>query len=466
MVSIVLMLTAATLIKHGMFMDAMLYTSVSHNLSQGIGTFWFPFFDEYNIINLTSFHEQPPLVFGIQSLFFRVLGDGMYVERFYTFFTLCVTVWLIVTLWGEVTKDNQTLRPYAWLACLIWITIPVCFWSYSNNMHENTMGIFTLSSVLLSYKALQSHSSKVFLYILAGLFVCLAVLSKGFPGFFPITVPFLYWLFVRKKSFPQIALYSFILLVMLLMVGIGLYFYPDSKESLSIYLFKRAFARINEAHTVNSRFFILWRLLSELIPAFMLTAVVFTIAKWKGISTEFSTQKRQAFFFLSIGISGSLPLMLTLVQNGFYFVPSLPFFGIGFALLLSPVVDNLLKKINPARYHLYFGTTLLLLAGSLVFTYLQKDKFSRDKDLLHDIDLISSVVPKNTRMHCTHSAYQNWELNCYLVRTYNSSVIDIELDDKKRDFFVSEIDLPNPDPSLYDEIKLATFTFKLYKRKG
>ncbi len=447
-------------------MDAMLYTSVSHNLSQGIGSFWFPFFDEYNIVNLSSFHEQPPLVFGIQSVFFRVLGDSMYVERFYTFFTLCVTIWLIVMFWCEVTKANQKLQPYAWLAVLVWITIPVCFWSYSNNMHENTMGIFTLSSVLFSYKALQSDKNKLLYYVVAGFFICLAVLSKGFPGFFPLTIPFLHWLFMGKKSFSQIILYSFILFGVLLVAGIGIYLYPDARESLSIYLFKRAFERINDAHTVNSRFFILGRLLSELIPAFMLSAAVYMVAKWKGIDTEFSAQKKQAFFFLSIGLSGSLPLMLTMVQNGFYFVPSLPFFGIGFALLLSPVVDGLLKKVPLKRYPLFLRTGLVLLSGSLIFTYMQKDAFSRDKDLLHDVDLISSVVPKNTRMHCTHTAYQNWELNCYLVRTYNSSVIDIELDDKKRDFFVSEIDLPNPDPSLYEEVHLPTLKFKLYKRKG
>ncbi len=464
--SVVIILTVSTLIKHGMFMDAMLYTSVSHNLSRGIGSFWFPYFDEYNIIQLTSFHEQPPLVFGIQSLFFRLLGDSMYVERFYTFFTMCMSMWLIAMLWREINKDNDKLRPYAWLAILIWITIPVCFWSYSNNMHENTMGLFTLSSVLFSYKALQSQKEHLFYYVLAGIFVCLAALSKGFPGLFPITVPFLHWLFVREKSFPKIILYSCILVGVLLIIGIALYLYPDSKESLSIYLFKRAFQRINSVHSVSNRFFILWRLLSELVPAFILTALVFIIAKWKGIQTGFSAQKKQAFFFLAIGLSGSLPLMLTMVQNGFYFVCSLPFFGIGFAMLLAPVIQSLMSRVK-VMYHVRFlSAGVLLLASSLVFTYFQKDKYSRDKELLHDVDLISKVVPANTRMHCTHSAYQYWELNCYLVRTYDISVSDIELETKEQPFFVTEIEVPNPDPHHFEDMKLPLLKYRLYKRKG
>jgi hypothetical protein len=66
-----LALTVSSLVQDGMFMDAMLYTSVSRNLSLGLGSFWFPYFDPWNVIGISSFHEQPPLGFGIQSLFLR-----------------------------------------------------------------------------------------------------------------------------------------------------------------------------------------------------------------------------------------------------------------------------------------------------------------------------------------------------------------------------------------------------------
>lgn len=121
-------------------MDAMLYTSVSHNLSMGIGTFWFPQFSLHNVAGLSSFHEQPPLVFGIQALYFKVLGDSMYVERFYTLLSMCITAFLIVLIWKEVFKDNIKLNAFAWMPILLWIIVPVCFWSYSNNMHEKHHG--------------------------------------------------------------------------------------------------------------------------------------------------------------------------------------------------------------------------------------------------------------------------------------------------------------------------------------
>ena len=461
--SIMLILTVATLIKHGMFMDAMLYTSVSHNLSHGIGTFWLPYFDEYNVADLTSFHEQPPLAFGIQSLFFRLLGDSMYVERFYTFFTMCVNAFLINILWKEITKDMPNLKTFGWLAILLWITIPVCFWSYSNNMHENTMSMFTLGSVIFSYKAMQSQQNKIIYFIMSACFICLAALTKGFPGLFPITVPFLHWLFIRKKTFPKIVLYSGVMLLVMIIVGFALYLYPPSHESLSIYLFKRAFQRINEAPSVDSRFFILWRLLSELIPAFAFTALFVLISAWKKFDPEFSTQKKQAFLFIFIGLSGSIPLMLTMVQNGFYFVASLPFFGIGFALISAPVIRVLLQKIKPElSSKLYIGSIAFLFAG-IVFIYFQKDKYSRDKELLHDVEQIASVVPANTRINCSNSTYSNWSLNCYLVRTYGISINNIAFDSTPRKYFVTEVNNENPDSTKFNEIPLSTTQYKLYQ---
>ena len=198
--STLLGLTLPILIQDGMFMDAMLYTSVSHNLSMGIGTFWFPQFSVHNMAGLSSFHEQPPLVFGIQSLFYKILGNSMYVERFYTFLTMCTTGMLIGLLWKEIYRDKPDLKRIGWLPLILWITIPVCFWSYSNNMHENTMGIFTLTAVILIFRSFRAGKFQIILWALSGIFIFFATLSKGLPGFFPIMVPFIYWLILRKTK--------------------------------------------------------------------------------------------------------------------------------------------------------------------------------------------------------------------------------------------------------------------------
>jgi hypothetical protein len=300
--------------------------------------------------------------------------------------------------------------------------------------------------------------------VFAGMFIVLAVLSKGFPGFFPITVPFLHWLFIRKHSFSKTILYSVGIGMILLIAGMALYFYPASHQSLSIYLFKRAFQRITEMPSVESRFFIFWRLLSELIPAFAFTFLVFLIARWKKINSQFSTYNRYAFLFVSIGLSGSLPLMLTRVQNGFYFVASLPFFGIGFALFTAPIMHQWIQKIPEKKYNLLLLSGLFIFLTAMTLCYLQKDTFSRDKDLLNDIDLFASKIPSNTRVNCSHNTYQNWALNCYLVRYHHISINDIDYDPQPRSFFINEINASAPDSS-FEEIKMPTTLYRLYRKK-
>ena len=156
---LMILLTVPKLIQDGMFLDAMLYTCVSHNLSNGIGTFWFPQYSPSLFSGYPFFLEHPPLVFGIQALFFRLLGDSMYVERLYVFLTMCITAFLIGRLWKDIYKDEEGLNGISWLPVLFWIAIPTWFWSYSNNMMENTMTIFDLCAVILIYRA--SRSEKI-----------------------------------------------------------------------------------------------------------------------------------------------------------------------------------------------------------------------------------------------------------------------------------------------------------------
>jgi hypothetical protein len=49
---------------------------------------------------------------------------------------------------------------------------------------------------------------------------------------------------------------------------------------------------------------------------------------------------------------------------------------------------------------------------------------------------------------------------------YDISVSDIELEPHELPFFITEIEVPNPDPQHFVELKLPLLKYKLYKRKG
>ncbi len=418
-------LTLPVLIQDGMFMDAILYTSVSHNLGTDIGTFWFPQFSKLNVGELSSFHEQPPLIFGIQSLFFRLLGDSMYIERFYTFLVMCITAMLINILWKSIYRNNEQTRRMGWLPILLWITIPICFWSYSNNMHENTMGVFTLLAVLLTYNTLQSDKQGVVRMILPGIFIFLATFSKGLPGFFPITTPLIYWLTTKRIRFSKAILYTVFLLGIPLLIYAILICFTESRESLSMYFFKRALLRINEVPTTNNRFYTLISLFQDLLPQLSFTVIILTVALVKKIKLSQAGDKSLFLFFMGVGFAGSLPLMLTMVQKGFYYVPSLPFFAIGLAILISPVLLHYIEKINVEgrKYKTAVGCGLLLFLSVIAFSLFQTGKASRDKEMLEDVYLIKGIVPKYDSISVPDRIWNDWSLQCYLIRYCNINMV-------------------------------------------
>ncbi|PKP18632.1 MAG: hypothetical protein CVU05_13165 [Bacteroidetes bacterium HGW-Bacteroidetes-21] len=463
-IAVTIGLTLPVLIQDGMFMDAMLYTSVAHNMSQDFGTFWFPQFSLNNMAGLTSFHEQPPLVFWIQSLFFRLLGDSMYVERFYTFLTLAITAALIIIFWRKINKDNPEIIPTSWLPVVLWITIPVCFWSYSNNMHENTMGIFTLVSVFLLYKAITSEGYHILLLIVSGIFIFLATLSKGIPGFFPISVPFLYWLIVRKSSFSKAVVQTVIVTLIPVLIYVVLILIPESCESLSTYLYKRVLNRINEVPTVDNRFYILGRLFMELLPQIILMAIVVVIARVKKLNTKLKPNYKLAGFFMAVGLSSSAPLMLTMVQKGFYFVPSLPFFALGFSLLIAPFMAYWIMKldIKSLKYKVYLWMGILLLAGALGYTVSRVGHTSRNSEMLHDVYVIGKIIPAKSAVSIPSEMWNDWGLQCYLIRYFSIS-IDVNY---TRPYFVLDKNISIPDSMLtgYTKMNLETQQYDIYAK--
>lgn len=102
------------------------------------------------------------------------------------------------------------------------------------------MGVFTLSSVWLMLKGLQSGQSRILVWILAGILIFFASLSKGLPGFFPLGFPFVYWLTMKKSSFSKIILQTTIIVLVSVVAYFILFNMDESKESLSVYFFSKS----------------------------------------------------------------------------------------------------------------------------------------------------------------------------------------------------------------------------------
>jgi 4-amino-4-deoxy-L-arabinose transferase-like glycosyltransferase len=95
--SITMALIIGPILRGGMFMDGLLYTNLAKNMASGLGDFWHPTLDRGSI-----FYEHPPFLFWLESLFFRLFGDHIFVEDIYNTSVFLITVALMYGIWCEI----------------------------------------------------------------------------------------------------------------------------------------------------------------------------------------------------------------------------------------------------------------------------------------------------------------------------------------------------------------------------
>jgi len=464
-VSIVLAFTLPVLVQDAMFQDAMLYSSVSHNLAIGIGTFWFPQYSTLNIAGIPSFHEQPPLVFGIQSIFYKVLGDSIYVERFYTLLALIAHIILINLLWKLNFDKSPDQRKLGWIAVFFWILIPVCWWSFHNNLMENTMSLFDLVAVILIVQNLKKSSINYFAWIIAGFMIFLASFSKGLPGLFPIVVPFLFWIVNRETGFKKNLLLTLLLFSVPALIYTILFLIPVSRESLSIYVFERLLVRVDSMPTSSYRLEIFWRLFTEMIPVILVTGIVLAVGYFKKAKLEINENIKKASFYFLIGLSGSAPLALTMVQKGWYLVPSFPYFAIAATMLISPYISKSMVSIDTSgrKFKAFYLVTIIFFMSVIVVSATQWGKISREKATLSDVYKIGEVVPRFSTITVPENQYDeyNFILQGFLVRHFSISIDPT----KKYKYFLNEKGSTAVIPPEYMKVDIALTKYELYVKK-
>ena len=182
------------LVPEGIFLDGVTYASISRNLAIGKGTFWSPYYR-----NEWPFSEHPPLMFGIQAIFFKIFGDHYLTEKIYSFFIWLLTAIGIRFLWNSLLADKEVKYSYT-LPLLAWCIIPTVTWGYTNNILDTTMCLFDMLAVICLYKACTQSKGTIIFLLLGSICIAGALLTKGPVGAFPLAVPFVYWLVYKAKS--------------------------------------------------------------------------------------------------------------------------------------------------------------------------------------------------------------------------------------------------------------------------
>lgn len=451
-ISVLLVLVLPVLLQDGMFMDGMLYATISKNMANGNGSFWFP---HYSMTMYAYFNQQPPLGFGIQSLFFSCFGNSMYVERFYSLLCLFLNAWLIVAIYRQIVSNE--LKKTGWLPVLLWITAPVCFWAFSNNLLENTMSIFDLLAVFFLLKYMHQHSGFVFVLV-AGVCVFAATFTKGVQGAFPIATPFWYWMVFRKGSFMRMTFVSVVLLMLPAMLYAILLMNKDAYISFTTYMNHRVLNSIMNVSAVSNRFYLAGELFMQFLPALLLTGILWFSGR------KMIDNKRYAkicLFFILVGLSASVPLMITLEQRNFYLLTSLPYFALGLSLLAIPALNAHILKINDRLIKIVTLCSFLIFVAVLSYSFTKVGKVSRDVEMVHDVNLIGSVVKHNTIIGSTRALWHDYSLQEYLVRKFYICTDDTILQQHRYFLVNNENEIPEKVNAV--KVNIPTSKYHLYK---
>jgi len=453
-----LILISPNILSDGMFMDGLYYATIAKNLSNGIGSFWNPHF---TATFMPEFHDHPPLAFGIQSIFFTIFGESRYIDKMYSLLTFIIVGYIILLIWNYLGYKN------GWFPLFLWITIPLVFWACTNNILENTLSIFVSLSILFYLKS--QNSKKYFFILLSGLMLSFGFLTKGFVAFFPWTFPFLLWLLLRRKSvynmaFDSIGVFITTIIPLILLVLL----FPEAKLSIGKYIESQVIHSLKNVTTVDYRFYIVIRLFFELIPAIVLSILIVVWGWSRKVSIYLlKVNYKQALVFFLLGLTGVLPIMISMKQSGFYILTTFPFFALSFGILLNPLVEMIIDRINyQSKGFLIFkfiGYSLFFI-GILSSMYFA-NQIGRDKKIINDTYIITLTIPAGITINILPNMWQDWCLHGYYYRYKNIS-LDTNLDNKREYFLIQSMN-PSDTTALrdYKKVELQTLEYQLYRKK-
>jgi len=349
-------LIAGPIIRGGMFIDGLLYTNLARNMASGLGNFWRPMLDQ-DIV----FYEHPPLLFWIESLFFKILGDHLFVEDIYNLSVLSITIGFMYGIWCEVVSKPQ--RKLFFFPLLLWVSSQEVQLRYPNTMLECGMTMFLLGTAFIFFKIIKSHP--LLSFVITGFGAFIATLCKGPAGLFVLALPTLYYFFIKK----QFNFYGLIIPVLSVVASFAFLFFvnPDAFSFFQQYFDQQVLAALRGERIENiadSRFAFLKGIFFLNLPAIAMSLIL----AWS-IPREKTSCFKEGLLLISLGACAVLPLVMTIKQATYYQLPALPFLALGTALLLTNKVEKLYTYFLAKSRPRIILTTIssIALVGSSIF---------------------------------------------------------------------------------------------------
>ena len=397
----------------GMFFDGLTYASIARNLNEGMGSFWMPSYTPY--IH-PEFYEHPPFSFALHSIFFRLFGDQPWVDRIYAYTMYGLSVLMIRRIWALFTPSVHR----AWIPQLLWTLTPTVIWSHQNNLLEAPLSAAILCVVWLLFEGTLKRN--YIWSVVGGLVFFVALGIKGPVALFPLmTLPIMAVLYPEHR---KAALTSMVLMVFSFSLLFS-YFYTyeiNFSTFFNGYLNKQLFPTLlgNREQSGNAL-----TSLIEIAKQLALPLIVFVVLRIR--SGHAYALRRESMFFFALAICGTLPFFFMDRQHHYYFMPSMVYWMLGFAMLLeqSPYPWSIQRKKWVKVLSLSnLGLWVIGIGLSIFFS----KSPSRDKHMIRAVEQIALNYPSEPVRIETIADY--WDLCAVGARygkVYFTENTDVEL---------------------------------------
>ena len=383
-------------LQEGMFMDGQIYAAVAQNLADGLGSFWAPVYQPSSPV---PYSEQLPMFTGLESLFFRVLGGSLWTERVFmavawiaTAAGLCA---LQIKWWPQ-----RGLESAIWIVA-VWSSAPLVGWGMGNHVQEMWMAPFAVWSVVA-----MSHSRWVWL---GGLLTVAAALFKGPQGLFPLVwLPLVGGLGLLHRG--AAARRFGIVLLTLGLAAVGLWLWNDAREAIERNAGNRLVRTFTQGRAVTTADR-LW-LLGPMLGQWAVLLGASLAVAWIRFGSLRATLDRRVLAMLALGLSASLPLMVTHEQRDFYVITSLPFVALGLGNLWGGT-----KLARSPKFAWALGVIALVGLSSLPWR-----RVKRDAELRASLQTFEGAFAPRSAFNVVPELRLNHELAAYAMRLYRWEV--------------------------------------------
>ncbi|MFT4796900.1 MAG: 4-amino-4-deoxy-L-arabinose transferase-like glycosyltransferase [Candidatus Azotimanducaceae bacterium] len=415
--------------------DGVLYATIANNMAQGIGSFWSP----YSIFGENGFYHHPPLAFYLQSLTFLIFGNSFWVDNIYQIVMLILATWLLCLIW-----DQSGRKKNGWILLLMFMSMPVVAWSFTNNLLENTVTVLCLAAVYCQLRAVTAKQGWYW-SAASGVIVIAAVLTKGPVGFYPLAaLSVLTW--VHHLTLRQASLLHLPMLGTFAVVSLALFLYPNSNNAIFEYATHQLVGTFSGGYSVaHGREYLVLQLIKNIAPAAIICSIFAVRFKCLG--------NRQSTGWLVIALMASLPLLISPRHFTHYIVPSIPLFALFFASWLQVGLKH--WTINRAGIaSVVLATTI---CGSAYYNFSSFGELEDHVVEIADLEvLMETIEPGEIVSLC--STNESYVLFAYLARYHAVSYRQ----DKSRRHLLCKESLADPN---YANTNISLTSTNLYRRE-